>query len=346
MGERTNKYTMDDEYFLKTNYKKQGAKFCSEYLGRTLRSVIKKAHMMEISRKNFKKTLKSKRYEDFSVNPELFFSITNPAVIYCLGFIWGDGYVLSNTTQNRLSFTIVKEDFDEIIPIFNSFGRWNVRFYQPPGNRRVVGIGEISNKPIVDFLMKHNYHAKSFKSACSILEVIPENLRYLWFRGLFDADGGIYFNPSGQHIKVNISSGYEQDWTYMEKIFKTIELTHYRINRRISKNGNKSSNVEITKRSEIINFLDYIYSNRENDLFGLTRKYEKYQKCLVRDQVIKCARKERSKNISIYDENHNFIESTESLRKTASKYQITRDALINHISKQTKLNGLYFKFTE
>ena len=42
------------------------------------------------------------------------FTEYTPELAYCLGFIWGDGYI----GKNSIHIEIVKEDLIEILPVF------------------------------------------------------------------------------------------------------------------------------------------------------------------------------------------------------------------------------------
>ena len=229
-----------------------------------------------------------KKTTGFSVSPEQFYAANTPEVAYTLGLLWADGYVLHRSgngkLRNTISLTNQKEDFDFFVKTLNKMGRWCVR-YRKFKNRKEQGTAEISNRPLVEFLMKNDYTSKSTASACKILSTIPEHLKHYWFRGLFDGDGCIYFNPSGLHIKISIASSYNQDWKYVENLFtNTLLDKSFRIKRNLRKNGNGCSKIEVTKRSTILKFLDYIYSNYSTDRIGLPRKYEKYLKVVEREK--------------------------------------------------------------
>ncbi len=224
----------------------------------------------------------------FSVDPAQFYSTNTPEVAYILGLLWADGYVLHKSKngrlRNRVSIANQIEDFDVFIKILNKVGRWSVT-YRKLKNRKEQGSATISNRPLVEFLMNNDYISKSTASACKILSTIPEHLKHYWFRGLFDGDGCIYFNPSGLHIKMSIASSYNQDWKYVENLFNNKFLDKsFRIKRTLKSDGSGYSKIEVTKRSTILKFLDYIYTNYRSDRIGLPRKYEKYLKVIEREK--------------------------------------------------------------
>jgi hypothetical protein len=225
----------------------------------------------------------------FSVEPSQFFSPTTPEVAYILGLLWADGYVLKkeNPAVNRVSLGVQREDFDEFLPILERVGEWRVSYRKNKGKKE-QGEADISNRPLVDFLTKNDYTSKSNSSACKILSLIPNNLKHYWFRGLFDGDGCIYHHSDGMHIKTTICSSYDQNWKYIQDLFTDIlQEDRFFIKLYKRKNGNGHSKIEISKRSAMIKFLDYIYNGYGTDNIGLKRKYEKYLRVLQREEHCK-----------------------------------------------------------
>ncbi len=302
-----NTYTKSQEDFLIRFYPMNGLDFCSDKL-----SIPRCLLKSKVQRMGLKLT-KEKRGEiirlnkptkpltEYSVEPTQFYAANTPEVAYILGLLWADGYVLHKSKngklRNRVSITNQIEDFDIFSNILNKVGKWNIT-YRKQKNRKEQGTAEISNRPLVEFLMLNDYTSKSTASACKILSTIPNHLKCYWFRGLFDGDGCIYFNPSGLHINVTISSSHDQNWKYVENLFSDmLHDSHYTIKRTVRGNGNGYSKIEITKRSTILNFLNYIYQNYDNDKIGLPRKYEKYLKVIEREKH--CALKKSKKPMTV-----------------------------------------------
>lgn len=236
-----------------------------------------------------------KKTSGFSVDPDQFFSAKTPEAAYVLGLLWADGYVLHKSNdgriRNRVSISNQREDFDIFAKTLQKTGRWNIG-YRKLKQRKEQGTAEISNRPLVEFLMAHDYRSKSTDSACKILSTIPAHLKHYWFRGLFDGDGCIYFNPSGLHIKISIASSVGQDWKYLIDLFENVlNETSFRVNRTRTKSGNYSK-FEVTKRSTILAFLNYIYNGYTEDKMGLPRKYEKYLAVIRRE--LHCANRLKS----------------------------------------------------
>lgn len=224
----------------------------------------------------------------FSVEPSQFYNPSTPEVAYLLGLLWADGYVLKKEKPivNRISLAVQREDFDVFLPILEKVGKWRVSYRKKKGKKE-QGEADISNRPLVDFLNQHEYTSKSNSNACKILNLIPENLKHYWFRGLFDGDGCIYHHADGKHIKLSVCSSYEQDWKHLEDLFHHLDEKRFFIRRTKRKNKHSHSKVEVMKRSSILKFLDYIYSGYDVDKIGLPRKYEKYLLVLEREEHCK-----------------------------------------------------------
>lgn len=213
----------------------------------------------------------------YSVNPYQFFLVKTKEISYILGLIWSDGYVYQNKYANVVSVSIIKKDIKNLIPIFQSVGKWNIVERIRKNKKPSITIS-INNKPLTNFLMENDYKSKTNFSAEKILSIIPKELHFYWFRGLFDGDGCVYYNDKNCCRSISISSSYDQDWKYCEILFKNLGIK-YTINRRKQtlKNGkiNKSSTIRITNMEGIIKFGNYIYPNIKFDNMGLKRKFDK-----------------------------------------------------------------------
>lgn len=202
-----------------------------------------------------------------------------PEEAYILGLLWADGSVtLKNRTGGEtyscLSLQISSDDFLEIKETLLKTGKWNIHNYNNGMYRwKHSSLARLGNKVIGLYLIENGYKAKSINSACLILSKIPENLHHYWFRGLVDGDGHIGCQVSP---KFSLSSSYEQDWTYMEKLCIKLNIKNFHVAKNISKKGHKSSQFVISTRQDITNFLDFIYKDRKTDNIGFSRKYFSY----------------------------------------------------------------------
>jgi len=271
--------------FIKNNFPKFGAKFCEEklnikrdrinYIARNilnLGKLDKKIHAKIVS------DAKSNFYKNknlYKVDHEQFIIVDSKEVAYLLGLIWADGNIIEFKNRNKRSIQIslVTDDMENIIPVFNKTGNWYRYDRKRIGKKPSTNLSNC-NPHLSNYLISKGYKSKSNKSACEIIQTIPDELKSFWFRGLFDGDGCLYVDKQNR-TNVSIASTYEQNWTYMENLFKKLNIK-YSINKSISKVG-KSSTICIRNKQGCKSFLDYIYNGVETDKIGLTRKYQKYK---------------------------------------------------------------------
>lgn len=206
------------------------------------------------------------------INVKSFSKVNTPESAYMLGLLWADGYI---HPPYSVVIECLSADMIELQEIFYKIGKWN-KYERSRKNRQPQTTFQLTNRDLVSYLIEHDYSAKNSKSACSIIDTIPEKLLCYWFRGLVDGDGCFYMSSDKISRQFCITSSYEQDWTYMEDVFKKLNV-RYKIKHQISKSGNKSSQIRVTSPFDIKSFGEWIYQNYEKDKIGLPRKYEKWK---------------------------------------------------------------------
>ena len=281
----TFRFTEYEIEFIKKNYPIHGAKYCSLKLNKTIKQIRCKKTKLNLNLNdgvlsNIVKTNhinNPKKYENYSVNPEKFLKIETKEVAYLLGLIWSDGYVHQKGYSNTVSVSMVEEDIEHLLSIFDTIGNWSKHHRKRKGKKPSITVS-INNKPVVNFLLKHGYHSKSYNSADEILSIISYELQPYWFRGLIDGDGSIYHNDKNKCYQLSIASTYKQNWLYCENLFKKLKI-RYGICRRRQKRKNKihtGSIIRISNKKDIIKFCNYIYFDFDKTPMGLVRKYEKF----------------------------------------------------------------------
>lgn len=194
--------------------------------------------------------------------------ITSEAA-YALGILWADGSMIKS--RNAIRLEMIAVDADEIKHIFMTGGKWGVSYRQRKNRQLQCTIGATS-KMLFKFLSKYNYISKSYSTAQPIIDIIPPHLRRYWFRGLFDGDGCFYIDPKNVY-QTSIAGPYEQDWTFIETLYKNLNIK-YRIARRVQ-GRNKSSIIQTTSKKEFVAVGQYLYGDRYDGI-GLKRKYDKW----------------------------------------------------------------------
>ena len=207
---------------------------------------------------------------------------TNKINCYLLGLLWADGYVYSKTYKEnnisyaqRITLTLVKDDFDVIEPYLRDFGINVIYERQNMRNGKIFGRLKksffVNSKPLVQFLIDNDYKIKSISSPTKILNKIPQKLKRYFWRGYIDGDG--YICGNRQSRRIEISSDIRQDWTETINLFNNLGIRNYKIKKYIKNNG-KFSVIRVCSVNDMTLFGEYLYNDYDN--IGLTRKYNKY----------------------------------------------------------------------
>lgn len=264
----------DIDWFIE-HYPLIGWRKCSEKFGRTKPYIIGLAKRLgvQVNKETTSKIKSENANRNFTpkINVNDFIKIEKPEVAYLLGLIWADGAVRNYPKHGyQIVISLLKTDFDKIVWIFDQVGEWskyNFKRDSKTRNNKPQLTLSISGKILVDYLISKDYGDKSFKAPYKILETIPTNLKYLFFRGLLDGDGHIS-NTNSSGYTLCFCSGYDQDWGFLPKNFK--------ITRQEDKLGNKRSYASLRNKTDVLNYCKYIYQNSQNDQMYLPRKYERY----------------------------------------------------------------------
>ncbi len=278
---KNTKFTDEIKQYIINTYPSKGGAFCAIQLG------INKQHIVSFCSRNKIKCskecidnlnkdgsiksiiTKSKKIWKHNVNENNFTNIRTPEVAYLLGLIWADGYLVTGNKYN-VEITCLLDDMKNIENIFDKTGKWRKSIRNRKNRRPVLVIGT-SNEKLVDFLRTNDYQAKSEYPANKILSKIPNNLKRYWFLGLVDGDGCFYVGKNAKQFC--IASSYNQDWSFVEDLFKEINIPVYEIRKHISKTGSKSSIIRLSNPKEISKLIKYLYPNGYE--FGFIRKFDK-----------------------------------------------------------------------
>lgn len=222
--------------------------------------------------------------------------MTQDENVYLMGFLWADGYISKRYT---ISLEINSLDFEYIRPILNKYGFTKFTARQRYKQDKKFGNMQtrfcISNKSLNDYMQKFGYRDKSTENPSKILDIIPKDKLYLWWRGFFDGDGCFYCN--GAERVFAIWGSINQDWKSIISLLNDIEIQSYRFKQYTRNNGKHcSSCISIGIRDDIKKLGEYIYQNRMD--IGFARKYDKYLTCIQTPTPI--FKKKRSTKKGIY----------------------------------------------
>ena len=268
------KWNNEDDIFLQKNYAVMGGTYCSNYLDRTIGAIWARCRDRGIKMTKDDHTRHINNAHDltrkYQINRSLFEKVDSPIIAYLLGLLWADGSIRSSKDSTRISITLKKEDALEIVPLFEYTGHWSIQEIQYKCHKNPVITILCYNRKLYDLLYSLDFFDKSRVSACKVLNHIPRNLRHYWWRGYFDGDGGLYVSYEKSKYSIEITSSYEQDWTFGDSLLEY--NISFKIIKKNSKEKNTCSRLCIRRKQNIANFLNYIY---QDDVFGLSRKYKK-----------------------------------------------------------------------
>lgn len=240
------KYTDEDFNFIRENYPKYGALYCSIKLNRHVDNIMAKANREKIY-------CKEKQIHDSvrNVSFNQFENILSEKVAYFLGYFWADGHVINYSSKKitywRVCLEIVEKDALYIHHLMNEIGKWSIQKRKRKESWQTTWSFVTNNKPLCEFLINNGYKDKSNCEPTKILELIPRTIHPYFWRGYFDGDGCCGLVGRGKYIE--FSATYDYKWDELSKLCQSIGLTNYKIYKQISKRGHKSSIFKIYGKS-------------------------------------------------------------------------------------------------
>jgi hypothetical protein len=322
MHKNGRKYTLEDEQVIRDFYISKGPQYCADLLGRNVFCIHNKAARLGIKfSKADKKLLHIKARERdpewYDVNPTQFFDIRLPEAAYLLGFLWADGHIKirehdKGVTNYIFSLEIADDDYQNIAGSLKKLGNWKVytRMRKERAKKNVTTI-RTGNKPLVVFLIEHDYGVKSKESPTKILSRIPDYLKHYFWRGFCDGDGHIKCDADGPSA-LYLAGSYEQDWTEHLRLMDGLGIK-IKVDRRVTKSGS-SSGLLCQNIACVAAWGEYIYTGRETDGIGLDRKYQAWQRAISRKAEMD------KRNLLVLDEPTDIPFSKETLFAVIKKY--------------------------
>jgi hypothetical protein len=210
---------------------------------------------------------------EYAVNHEQFVTVQKPEVAYWLGMFWADGNIDTSNGRWTVRISIKEDDAVNLADVSRRIGDFHItrEIYTYRNNRLKIAT---SNKFLVAHLLTLGYGPNRFESADRAIAEIPENLKHYWFRGLSDGDGCFRHGPTSRYWA--LSSGIQQDWSYVIKWLEGLGITKYKIQRHSNKKG-ASSQIRIHNTNELLVLGRHIYSGYPHDGIGMPRKWDKFR---------------------------------------------------------------------
>lgn len=207
------------------------------------------------------------------INKKVSFNWTKECV-YFFGYLWSDGYI----DRTRTVLEIVEDDAVDIVNDIKKIEFLNIHTTKRKRmNRKPQMSIYFCDVDFYDSFMCKYFTKKSLESPFLLLNIIPIEYHRYFFLGLIDGDGCFYFNKNTRQFY--ITSGFDQDWTHIIKLFGSLNISQFECRKVENKNGNKSSYIRIKKHSEILSLFNYLYPDSKYEI-GLKRKFLKCKKII------------------------------------------------------------------
>jgi len=177
-------------------------------------------------------------------------------------------YVKNTHGRNRVSITLINDDFNDIFSKIYCVKNWKIFF----GDKTKLHTNiRLNNKDLCDFFRNYNYENKTYCSFEKVWNDIPIEYRGYFLRGYTDGDGCIYYNYKYNKITTkNISwvAHSKYDYSFLCNFLTSMNIIYHQFHSQTHKR------IMISNYSDIMKICDFIYPDFT---FGLTRKYKKYQ---------------------------------------------------------------------
>lgn len=207
------KWSIEEENFLKENYKNFTDKEISQKLGYNFRSVRNKRNQLSLNKKCGRFGERSK---NVNVN---YFKNLNDNSCYIIGFIIADGHITDydNDIRYRIKFGLAEKDIAILDFIKNEIAP-DAKIKRYKNSIKL----DISSKTLVKDLYDIGIVHKK-KNCSRIFDIIPQKYTGSLIRGFFDGDGSISWRHRERGKYTNIEHKWNlcnQDINFLENIKK------------------------------------------------------------------------------------------------------------------------------
>lgn len=206
----------------------------------------------------------------YNANFNYFESIDSAEKAYWLGFIYADGFVLSD--RNVFGISLQRKDREHLQAFKDCLNSdYPIADYETTESSYKVNTPysrfSITSRKMKEDLVSHGV----FKNKSNILlypTSVPNEFIYDWCRGYFDGDGSLSFNSITSEYKFRFV-GTREVLVGIQKLFG---VEHLSLTKRKEDNNNNYA-LDIGGHNQIIPMLDKLY---ENSTIHLQRKYVRY----------------------------------------------------------------------
>ena len=262
------KFSDEQAQYIKDNYLIKSYKEIAEELGFTEKQIRGKVTTMGLRKLR-------------TINKDYFSSIDTPIKAYFLGFLYADGWVVSNELTRNYELGLQLQSCDKYVleKLNEELGNKNIITHINPKEKIIDGILTCSNhsdvlriysKKIVTDLISHGVETN--KTQKTTFPIVNDALFFDYLRGYIDGDGCFHNNKNGSTI-CHITCSSPEPLLYLQN-----KLIEYDIYTKVYQEKERKYRLICYEEKSICNLVNRLYY--EDGLFYLTRKYEKISSLL------------------------------------------------------------------
>lgn len=217
--------------------------------------------------KNIKRRSNSINSKKYKCNDNFFNIIDTEEKAYWLGFMYADGYIISD--RDAIGLSLSAEDINHLEKFLASLNANNkISRYTNNINREYARVIIYSNKLKNDLISHGCLENKTFKL---VFPNIDGNLIRHFIRGYFDGDGSL--------SKHKAKNGYTYRFrlcgtsSFLNSVLKYIGFEHKTLNKRHKDRNNDNYDIDIGGNIQVFNIMNYLYN--DSTIF-LDRKYNRF----------------------------------------------------------------------
>lgn len=316
--------------FIIENYYTKGSSQIALELNVSRSSVLKRAKVLglDTSIKRSKLSLESKTQKECYEKYKKILDISDPDVIYAMGFLWADGHLNISTTSKFLVCSVAYKDKDHFCSLFRDKLNFRCNDYIMKVNHREYKMTKFSlySKKICNELAGMNFHKKSFVSPIEIHNILSPKKFKIFIVGFFDGDGCFSYKPYRNNvIRFAIDSRCDVEFLY-NYLKCHFSMVAYRKGR-----GN-SATLTISRKRDVVKFYNEFLSLYENSLPRKRDIFKKFLEQPKRERKIKKSRPIR------FIKNNEII-SFNSISSASREMRISKDYIQQRLRDNKPCKG-------
>lgn len=270
-------WSLDEENLIHKFYPKMGPLMFTLLPGKPKIKVAQKARRMGVKMNKLSKSIitSSSIWKRKNHLVDQYITDFTPESAYVLGLLAADGHISIKTRT-----VCINNCYDDMVDVLSTFKEsspaWNFNYIVRQKNYKPKQHGNLTSPRLTNFLIQLGYKNKNFSS---ILKIIPEELRPLWFRGFLDGDGCWFLHTKNKIKNCTFVGPYDQDWEFIASVADSLGLKYSISRSNVTNKGvqiGRCSYFRIRRIRDLLLWGEYLYRTYKDDSIGFKRKYQKW----------------------------------------------------------------------